>query len=88
MNSSFLDASYCPKLDMEVLGELDPCFAKCLDLSIAYMESQRKLIRKDVSNFCKVKAKQSRFKHDKNKVQGDMETCFDRSLCLLALEIF
>lgn len=62
---------------MEVLGELDSCFAKCLGLSIAYMESQRKFIRKDVSNFCKVKAKQS-YK----------ETSLDRNPCLLASEIF
>lgn len=42
---------------MEVLGELNLLSARALLCSVSDAKSQREIIRKDVSNFCTVKAK-------------------------------
>lgn len=69
---------------MEVLGELNLLSARALLCSVSDAKSQREIIRKDVSNFCTVKAKKSSLKSDKQRYEG---TSLDRSLGLLALEI-
>lgn len=56
-NSSFLDASYCAKSDMEVLSVNLACSRQMPQSVRSVCGKPDKLIRKDVSNFCTVEVK-------------------------------